>query len=344
MNHKDQYKSKGLKNLTLDQYITKSSEMRKDNFSAGRGDVNQNAKKYTQKAKTPPKPFKGRQIPNSKNAANGQLNTDLSEIKAQLSGLTGMMTNFLDCFNKVDERVAMNEHAIATVNQTVTKKLNFHDQRAINMKMEIQGVSFESDDNIRTAVHRFIHELGIEIQLSEIIHAYNVKKRNRDEWQTITIVVFTHEMIKERVMKQKLGMGLNAETKVYFNNVLTHANSMIQREGRKLQKDKKIFKIGFMNGKNYVIPNQGSSRVWIESIDDLNSLVASTNQNMNDQVHCARTTNKPTDIDSPGMEEYMDQDFNTQCTSNQANERDRQRKNIGVVDVIYDEDNKTQTS
>lgn len=259
--------------MTIQQYLIKANETRKQNFSEGRGVTTKTANKKP----SPPKSDKvANKNANTKNPNNSnskpKFQSDLDEIKGQLAGLTSMMTTFIECSNKTDERVTINERAIADVNRTLDRKLNYHDQCALNMKMEIQGETFDVT-NLRKSVLNFLQQLGIEIELSEIVHAYNFNKRNRDEWKTVTIVVFTHELVKERVLRQKLQLKIDPEKKIYFNNVLTRANAAIQREGRIMQKDGRIFKVGFMNGKVYVIPRHGDSRVWIECVDDLYSLM-----------------------------------------------------------------------
>lgn len=198
-------------------------------------------------------------------ATKTQEQSNLKIIRDELVKLTDMSSQFVDIQKQVNEQ--------EDVLLSVCNHLNELDQKALDSKIEIQGLDVKKNLDIKTTVHEYIQGLGISISPNQLLDAYTVIKRTRLGERKSIFVTFSDEYIKSRVIREKIKLSKGTKTSVYFMNVLTKANSELLIHGKRLRKSNQIEDIKYLGGKFYVIPNGGSKKVLVENTVDIDEIV-----------------------------------------------------------------------
>jgi hypothetical protein len=96
-----------------------------------------------------------------------------------------------------------------------------------------------------------------------------VRRNVKGESIPILIIVFIHEAVKDRVMRQKIIADKGKKVTIYFNNVLSSLNRQIYAEARKLVREKKIFRTWTVGGDVFIAREEGDYKQKITSVDHL---------------------------------------------------------------------------
>lgn len=290
VSHKRDYKPKGQPKSPLAAFLTKRNTSRANQFATQRDIIdlvnqpassgqNTGIQSNSKNSKGRPSLQSTGQTPKNKNQftplennrqipGGTQMKDKLDLVHSSLANLTTMVSEFVSIHKGLDERVKTTENAM----YQVSSQINLHDQRALNSKMRISGMTITNEANPIDDVMRLFATLNINVQSHEILKAYTTRERHGENYVNAVVVIFLHEIIKDRIIMEKISKDNVAPT-VYFNHVMTKINAQIHKESRKLLKEKKLYKAGFMDGKIYVIPQPGDRKHWIGSFDELYAAV-----------------------------------------------------------------------
>jgi hypothetical protein len=296
MSRSDQFKHKTWRDSPLTAFLNKRNNTRATDFASSRNLEIGDSTLASQNTTTQPQgrrnnqggnknivTNKKSQQPNRSNAPNGSdfnsLQQSMNQMNGTLTGLSSLMTQFVSSHKELNTRVEITEDAMASV----SSKLNYHDQKEHNAKMRISGMQITNPENPLDDVKNLFTEYGIKFENVEILKAYTKEENHGEERRVAVIVIFLHELIKDRIMMEKINKDKGKAVTVYFNHFFTRANGAMHAEARKLVKEKKIFKSGFRNGKVYVIPRENAPKIWISNFSDLNT-VTERNQSNDDNL------------------------------------------------------------
>lgn len=164
-------------------------------------------------------------------------------------------------------------------------RVNMLEQSKLNARMEVSGLACERNGeriNLKKQFMEYARKANLEVAENEVMNVFTVTRPQRGELVTAMIVVFAHEEIKNRIMRQKIINDKGKRVTVYFGNVLTAHNRRIFMEARKLMREKKIFKTWTVGGDVFIAKEEGDHKIKITTLTQLEHVVSYTHDAANE--------------------------------------------------------------
>jgi hypothetical protein len=154
----------------------------------------------------------------------------------------------------------------------LNNRVNSIEQSALNARIEVSGLDFDLNGDRKCLRDKFVDyakNANLGVHTNDVMDVFAIRRPYNGGQRSFLIVIFSHEAIKNRVMRQKILSDKGKKTTVYFSHVLTSQNRAIFMEARKLVKERKIFKTWTMGGNVYIVKEEGDYKMKMESIEQL---------------------------------------------------------------------------
>ena len=131
--------------------------------------------------------------------------------------------------------------------------------------------SSSENEPIRASLDLFNNTLGLQILEADIVHAYRLQKRGKDQHRPI-LIKFDSRGLRNRIYGARLKLR---NTQIYINEHLTAQNAQIFAKTRALKKSGKVSSSWTMGGYIYVklSSDPGTKINRIRDLQDLNTLL-----------------------------------------------------------------------
>lgn len=209
------------------------------------------------------------------------IDTVQPELKSIAMGINAMNENINSVLMTLNTHTsALNEMVAKTVIseksiETLKSSNNFLNQCRLNDRLEISGLIEAPPSNkidLRAKVLTHLKEIGIAVEPYEIADVYTQKRKFGADERFVVILIFIHEAIKIRVMRQKMQIKTIASSSVYFNDVLTPHNRSLIYQARVMKKAGKFTQVGSFNGKIYVKKSNASPKIFINNVCEMSEI------------------------------------------------------------------------
>lgn len=180
---------------------------------------------------------------------------------------------------EIKERMSLNEVIIESKFNDQQRELDYLKNQMAS-KIEISGFNLSALDShdyfsIKKSFTEYLTEIGVRIESHEIIDAFIVSRKFKDETRQLIIMTFAHPSIKFRIMKEKIDHDKSSGSapNVYFNYVLPKETRILFMEAKKMKREKYIDHTWVRDTKVLIRISPGGNQMEITSQQHLFDLL-----------------------------------------------------------------------